>query len=148
VPIPAKQGLHGGGFGPHPRSEANGLSQPVGELLAPRCAEPQRRAPKKQETFAPTHQTISVSSKRPMHPEKPWLRIAEGLRATDLLLQGGGFSAIVLDLAGIAAGNALRVPMSHWHRYPHGCWHRTHGEGIANVNKKKKSSIAMRKFPK
>jgi recombination protein RecA len=122
VPTPAKQGLYGGGFGPHPRSEANGLSQAVGDLLttdaiAPRCAEPQRRTPKKVETFAPTHQTISVTSKRSAHPEKPWSRIAEGLRATDLLLQGGGFSAIVLDMAGITAEHALRVPLSHWHRY-------------------------------
>jgi hypothetical protein len=117
VPTPAKQGLHGGGFGPHPRTEANGLSHAVGELLAPRCAEPQRRAPKKPETFVPTHQTISIAGKRPAHPEKPWSRIAEGLRATDLLLQGGGFSAIVLDMGGIAAESTLRVPLSHWHRY-------------------------------
>jgi hypothetical protein len=122
IPAPAKKGLHGGGFGPHPRSEANGLSHAVGELLtkdaiAPRCAEPQRRVSKKMENFAPTHQTISVASKRSAHPEKPWSRIAEGLRATDLLLQGGGFSAIVLDMAGIAAENVLRIPLSHWHRY-------------------------------
>ncbi len=117
VSVPAKKGLHGGGFGPHSRSEANGLSQAVGELLAPRCAEPQRRAAKKLETFVLTHQTVSISGKRPVHPEKPWSRIAEGLRATDLLLQGGGFSAIVLDMAGITAENALRVPLSHWHRY-------------------------------
>jgi recombination protein RecA len=122
VPVPAKKGLHGGGFGPHPRSEANGLSQAVGDLLAgdaiaPRCAEPQRRAPKKLETFVPNLQAVSFPSKRSLSPEKPWSRIAEGLRATDLLLQGGGFSAIVLDMAGIAAENALRVPLSHWHRY-------------------------------
>jgi recombination protein RecA len=122
VPVPAKKGLHGGGFGPHPRSEANGLSQAVGDLLtgdaiAPRCAEPQRRPPKKPETFTPHHRTVSLPDKRSVHPGKPWSRIAEGLRATDLLLQGGGFSAIVLDMAGIAAENALRVPLSHWHRY-------------------------------
>jgi recombination protein RecA len=122
VPVPAKKGLHGGGFGPHPRSEANGLSQAVGDLLAmdaiaPRCAEPQRRAPKRAETFAPNHQTTSIPGYRSAHPESPWTRIAEGLRATDLLLQGGGFSSIVLDMAGIAAEQALRVPLSHWHRY-------------------------------
>jgi recombination protein RecA len=122
VPVPAKKGLHGGGFGPHPRSEANGLSQAVGDLLtrdaiAPRCVEPQRRAPKKQETFAPNHQSVSIPDRRYTRPEKPWSRIAEALRATDLLLQGGGFSAIVLDMGGIAAESALRVPLSHWHRY-------------------------------
>jgi hypothetical protein len=29
IPVPAKKDLHGGGFGPQPRSEANGLSQAV-----------------------------------------------------------------------------------------------------------------------
>jgi hypothetical protein len=48
VPVPAKKGLHGGGFGPHPRTEANGLSEAVGGLLrpeaiAPRCAEANRK---------------------------------------------------------------------------------------------------------
>jgi hypothetical protein len=48
VPRPAKQGLHGGGFGAHPRGEAKGLSGAVSDLLgpqsfAPRCAEAQRR---------------------------------------------------------------------------------------------------------
>jgi recombination protein RecA len=122
VPVPAKKGLHGGGFGPHPRSETNGLSRAVGDLLAidaiaPCCAEPQRRAAKRAETFAPNHQTVSIPGYRSAHPTKLWSRIADGLRATDLLLQGGGFSAIVLDLAGIAAENALRIPLSHWHRY-------------------------------
>jgi recombination protein RecA len=122
IPAPAKKGLHGGGFGPHPRSEANGLSQAVGDLLAtdtiaPRCAEPQRRIQKRAETFAPNHQTVLIPGHRSAHPEKPWSRIAEGLRATDLLLQGGGFGAIIFDLAGIAAEHALRIPLSHWYRY-------------------------------
>src|ERR1700736_568754 len=45
VPPATKKGLHGGGFGPHPRSEVNRLSEAVSGLLrppsnAPRCAEP------------------------------------------------------------------------------------------------------------
>src|SRR5579875_1206421 len=48
VPPPVKKGLHGGGFGQHPRHETKGLDRAVSELLspeaiAPRCAEPQRR---------------------------------------------------------------------------------------------------------
>jgi hypothetical protein len=39
------------------------------------------------------------------------------LRVTDLLLQAGGFSAIVLDMAGIAAEHVSRVPMATWFRY-------------------------------
>jgi hypothetical protein len=41
----------------------------------------------------------------------------QALRATDLLLQGGGFSAIVLDLGSIAPEFALRVPLATWFRY-------------------------------
>jgi hypothetical protein len=56
IPSPHKKGLHGGGFGPHPRSEVNGLSEAVTGLLrpeaiAPRCAEPQRRVRQKREAF-------------------------------------------------------------------------------------------------
>ena len=39
------------------------------------------------------------------------------MRATDLLLQGGGFSAIVLDLGSLAPEFASRVPLATWHRY-------------------------------
>ena len=39
------------------------------------------------------------------------------MRATDLLLQGGGFSALVLDFGGIAPEHAARVPLATWFRY-------------------------------
>jgi recombination protein RecA len=52
------------------------------------------------------------------HPvRKPWSRMDQALRATDLLLQAGGFSAIVLDMASIAPEFALRVPLATWFRY-------------------------------
>jgi hypothetical protein len=41
----------------------------------------------------------------------------QGLRVTDLLLQAGGFSAIVLDMGSIAPECTLRVPMATWFRY-------------------------------
>jgi hypothetical protein len=47
---------------------------------------------------------------------KPWSRIEQALRATYLLLQAGGFSAIVLDMAGIAPEFASRVPLATWSR--------------------------------
>jgi hypothetical protein len=39
------------------------------------------------------------------------------LEAADLLLQGGGFSAVVLDLAGINPEYVSRVELSIWFRY-------------------------------
>lgn len=41
----------------------------------------------------------------------------QALRATDLLLQAGGFSAIVLDMGSVAPEFALRVPLATWFRY-------------------------------
>jgi recombination protein RecA len=120
VPLPAKKGLHGGGFGTHPRSEVKGLSDAVGSLLRseamiPRCAETQRRP--MQETCASIYQTISGTARRTSLASKPWPRIEQALRATDLLLQGGGFSAIVLDLGGLAPEFVSRIPLATWFRY-------------------------------
>ncbi|HZD47640.1 MAG TPA: recombinase RecA, partial [Silvibacterium sp.] len=52
-----------------------------------------------------------------MSRSKPWARIEQALRVTDLLLQAGGFSAIVMDMGGIAPEYASRVPLATWFRY-------------------------------
>jgi len=122
VPAAAMKGLHGGGCGGHPRGEVKGLADAVGGLLrpeaiAPRCAEPQRRVRPERETFAPVPQARALKAKRRAQEGKPWARIEEALRVADLLLQAGGFSAIVLDMAGIAPEHAARVPVATWFRY-------------------------------
>jgi recombination protein RecA len=122
VPPPTKKGLHGGAFGSHPRNEVRGLSDAVGDLLrpesiAPRYSEPQRHARPIQKTFDPSHQPSSIATRQPSRPSKPWSRIEQALRATDLLLQNGGFSAIVLDLGGLAPEFVSRVPLTTWFRY-------------------------------
>ena len=50
-------------------------------------------------------------------PGKPWARLDQALRTADLLLQGGGFSAIVLDMGSLAPEFASRVPLATWFRY-------------------------------
>ncbi|MGD0443501.1 MAG: ATPase domain-containing protein [Edaphobacter sp.] len=122
VPPAIRKGLHGGGFGPHPRTEANGLSQAVSGLLrpeaiAPRCAEPQRSIRPRQEAFEPNQYAIATAPKRSAPRSKPWSRIEQALRSADLLLQGGGFSAIVLDMGSLAPEFVSRVPLATWHRY-------------------------------
>jgi recombination protein RecA len=121
VPPPTKKGLHGGGSGPHPHSEVQGLSDALGGLLrpkaiAPRCAEPQRRELRRRETFEPVPFKISPGQAKGS-PSRPLSRIEQALRVTDLLLQAGGFSAIVLDLGSIAPDHASRVPLATWFRY-------------------------------
>lgn len=123
VPPATKKGLHGGGFGPHPRTEGKDLSEAVTGLLHPeavaaRCAEAQRRPPIVKETFAPASQPVTANREtNRIVPVRPWSRMEQALRATDLLLQAGGFAAIVLDMAGIAPQYAARVPMATWFRY-------------------------------
>ncbi len=46
-----------------------------------------------------------------------WARLEQGLRATDLLLQAGGFSGVVLDLGDVAPEQASRIPLATWFRY-------------------------------
>lgn len=48
---------------------------------------------------------------------KPFVRIDQALRATDLLLQAGGFAAIVLDLGDAQAEHARRIPLATWFRF-------------------------------
>lgn len=132
APPSAKRGLHGGGFGPHPRTETKGLSDGVSELLRrdavaplytePRCAEPQRKIRLEREAVEPhafqpaKRHSLSTRTAKPWSSNL-WTRIEQALRAADLLLQAGGFSAIVLDLGSIAPEHVLRIPLATWFRY-------------------------------
>jgi hypothetical protein len=44
-------------------------------------------------------------------------RIEQALKITDWLLQAGGFSVIVLDLAGAPLRQARRIPLTSWFRF-------------------------------
>jgi recombination protein RecA len=50
-----------------------------------------------------------------------WIRCANNLehafKATDLLLQGGGFGLVVMDLGDVPAKNAKRIISSWWYRF-------------------------------
>lgn len=120
VPRVPKQGLHGGGFGPHPRTEVNGLSHAIGELMQSNVPvdryEPICKPRPKQENSDPNIR-ITADRGRSRKRSEPWNSIAQGLRSTDLLLQSGGFSAIVLDLAGLLPEVVSRIELSTWHRY-------------------------------
>ncbi|QHN02752.1 recombinase RecA [Granulicella sp. WH15] len=122
APRPAKQGLHGGGFGSHPRNEVKGISNAVGDLLqtklfAPRCAEPQRRVREERQEFTPASRMTVTNALLTTAARKPWSRIEQALKAADLLLQVGGFSAVVLDLSSMAPSFVSRIELSTWFRY-------------------------------
>lgn len=115
-PSPIKKGLHDGGFGPHPRTEVRGLSDAVGELFAPRCAEPEHRPRPQKESAEPGLMPVTQAVRSPRRARQ-YDAIEQGVRSADLLLQTGGFSAIVLDMGSIAPEYVARIELSTWHRY-------------------------------
>lgn len=116
APPAPKRGLHGGGFGPHPRQEIRGLSNAVGHLfdesLATTSAKPEHTPRKPASSFSPPE--LKPLLKR---SSKPWSRMEQALRSADLLLQAGGFSAIVLDMGSLAPEFVSRIPLATWFRY-------------------------------
>jgi recombination protein RecA len=121
IPSMPKKGLHGGGCGTHPRYEAKGLSSAVSGLLhaeplSPRCVEAQSKRRPVQVTYAPIAQSVGTPT-----PSRstlgPYQRIEQGLKSADLILQAGGFGAIVVDLGGVAPKHVSRVDLATWHRY-------------------------------
>jgi recA bacterial DNA recombination protein len=46
-----------------------------------------------------------------------WRRLEQALKATDLLLQGGGFGLVVVDLGDVPPQAARRVPLTSWFRF-------------------------------
>jgi recombination protein RecA len=46
-----------------------------------------------------------------------WNRLDQALKATDLLIQSGGFGLIVIDLGDISPEQARRIPLTSWFRF-------------------------------
>jgi hypothetical protein len=49
--------------------------------------------------------------------DRPWSRLEQALKATDLLLQAGGFAAIVLDMSDVLPQHTMRIPLGTWYRF-------------------------------
>jgi len=60
---------------------------------------------------------VRCRNANPAASAKPWTRLDQALRATDLLLQSGGFAALVLDLGSTAAEHGYRIPLATWFRF-------------------------------
>jgi hypothetical protein len=58
-----------------------------------------------------------IPSAKPRAKGKPWSRLDQALRAADLVLQAGGFGAVVFDMGTVAPEHALRVPLASWFRF-------------------------------
>ena len=87
------------------------------ETFTPRCAEPVPKVRHSSREAVPLQPATCNLAPVPRPARKPWSRMDQALRAADLLLNAGGFAAIVLDMGSVAPEFALRVPLVTWFRY-------------------------------
>jgi len=112
------------------------LAEPAGDT--PRCSESirgrrveqvsiDRQPARRGEHGLHKSSAVTISSVRPfLHvpspPKNPssketWTRLDRALRATDLLLNAGGFRIIVLDMGDVRPEQVRRLPLASWYRY-------------------------------
>jgi len=139
----SRQDVKYGRGGSHPRSEMRGIEHAVERLFqakagpenaeiplvdyTPRCSEslrgrritqsPERVVPKTNTAAEDSRLRPSPKSRRHSTAKEVWDRLDQGLRATDLLLNTGGFRAIVVDMGDVGPEQARRVPLASWYRF-------------------------------
>jgi recombination protein RecA len=86
-------------------------------LTAPRCAEALRKPRPEPRQAGPQLTPFPSPGTNTGPKRKLWSRLEQGLRVSDLLLQAGGFSCIVLDMGSLPGEYALRVPLATWFRF-------------------------------
>ena len=124
----------------HPRELMRGVDQAIPSLIGKqtafaesaqihvvaRCAgeqvERDREPPRRG--FRPQRFLPSLRESNPPRPVrtggrsvKPWKRLEQALKTTDLLLHGGGWGVVVFDLGGISWVDARRIELSTWFRF-------------------------------
>jgi hypothetical protein len=58
-----------------------------------------------------------ASERRQKLADKPWARLEQALKAADLLLQAGGFAAIVLDMGDVLPQHTMKIQLGMWYRF-------------------------------
>ena len=131
--IPRLSSAYESSFSPgqHPRYEARGLSKAIATLMRSDLSSPLTcpagslsptgRGKGNGRTYSAGDNLIDKSPqnrvRRPSSQTKIWKRLEQALRATDLLLNNGGFGAVVVDLGSIPPENARRIPLTSWFRF-------------------------------
>jgi recombination protein RecA len=124
----------------HPRELMRGVDKAIPSLVGKqaafadstqlhvvaRCAgeqvERDRELPRRG--FRPPRSLPALRESNPPRPvrnvdrnTKPWMRLEQALKTTDLLLHGGGWGVVVFDLGGISWVDARRIELSTWFRF-------------------------------
>jgi recombination protein RecA len=91
------------------------------QQIAARCAEPlpRERFETVQKKWVLGKPECANIQQAPV--KRSWDALDQALKVADLLLQGGGFSLIVLDLGSIPAEMAWRIPLATWFRFRTAC---------------------------
>jgi recombination protein RecA len=124
----------------HPRELMRGVDQAIPSLIGKqsefaesarlhvvaRCAgeqvERDRELPRRG--FRPPRSWPALRESDPPPPvrnvggnTKPWKRLEQALKTTDLLLHGGGWGVVVFDIGGVSWADARRIELSTWFRF-------------------------------
>jgi hypothetical protein len=143
---PQARKTDGGGCGwRHPRDQVRGIETAIPSMMrngnsrngaqettarnaAARCAgeqaERDRELPRRGENVRRVvgpreHDRASRPNDRPnvSGGSKPWKRLEQALRTTDLLLHSGGWGVVVLDFGNVSWVDVRRIPLSTWFRF-------------------------------
>jgi len=130
-----------GQFWKHPREQIRGVEKAIPSLLRARPASREsaqihvvkklietKQEEKRLEVLRRSVQPSEISSRKTeifetpgtrdrLVTAKPWKRLEQALKTTDLLLHSGGWGVIVVDLAGISWVDARRINLSVWFRF-------------------------------
>lgn len=80
--------------------------------------EPQQiAAPKTTVSFMKGQFRSRPFSRRSVGKNKPWKKLEQALKVTDLLLHAGGWGVVVFDLGNISWVDARRIELSTWFRF-------------------------------
>jgi hypothetical protein len=77
-----------------------------------------------EEGSRPRCERNAPSEKSPRYTHPSEHRLEQVLRATDLLLESGGFGLIILDLADLPPQAARRIPLTTWFRFRRAVEHK------------------------
>jgi recombination protein RecA len=141
---PAKKTLTGS-FWQHPRDQMRGIENAIHSVIQPaadaadahqsarihvvaRCAgeqvERDRELPRRgihtRRPWLPSPEkevTNDIQRDGIARRAKPWTRMEQALRSTDLLLHSGGWGVVVMDLGGISWVHARRINLNMWFRF-------------------------------
>ncbi|HLK03853.1 MAG TPA: hypothetical protein VKT53_05390 [Candidatus Acidoferrum sp.] len=136
---PASEKTLRGQFWTHPREQLRGIEKEIPSLLRGRAKVAEsagihvvnvragRDLAKKSPELSPSKIEMSRNSARENYEKasvryqtagaKPWKRLEQALKTTDLLLHSGGWGVVVVDLADISWVDARRINLNVWFRF-------------------------------